>query len=87
MATRSPQVEADEVAMVTVRLSQVPQALRLQAADILVKKAGLTTFAALELCMAASDPIQDPELTVPITKAMLVIEKGKFPIGPFPVFE
>lgn len=87
MATRSPQVEADEVAMVTVKLSQVPQSLRLQAADMLVKKAGLTTFAALELAMAAAEPLQDPELIVPIAKAQIVIEQGKFPNGPFPVFE
>jgi hypothetical protein len=84
MTTRLPQVEADE--MVTVRLSQVPQSLRLQAADILVKKEGLTTFAALDMCMAAALPLEDPELLVPADKARLVIEEGRFPVGPFPVF-
>lgn len=87
MATRPPQVGADEVATVTVRLSQVPRELRQQAADVLVKNAGLTTFAALELALAAAEPIQDPELVVPAAKARLVLEKGKFPTGKFPVFE
>lgn len=85
MATRSPQVEAD--GMVSVRLSQVPQSLRMAAADVLVKKEGLTTFKALELCMAAAEPLQDPVLLVSAEKAHLVIDLGKFPIGPFPVFE
>lgn len=87
MATRSPQVEADEVAMVTVRLSQVPKDMRLKAADILTKKAGLTTFAALELSMAAAEPLQDPVLEVPADKAHLVLIERKFPTGSFPVFE
>lgn len=87
MTTRSPQVEADEVEMITVRLSQVPQSLRLQAADILTKKAGLTTFLALELSLAAALPIEDPELLVPADKARRVLVEGRFPVGPFPVFE
>lgn len=86
MATRSPQVEADEVAMVTVRLSQVSQELRLQAADVLIRKEGLDTFAAIELSMAAAAPLEDPELLVPAEKARLVLVEGRFPVGPFPVF-
>ena len=85
MTTRSPQVEAD--GMVTVRLSQVSKSLRLQAAETLTRKAGLTTFAALELSMAAAAPVQDPCITVSEEKARLVLEQGRFPIGPWPVFE
>lgn len=84
MATRPP-YEADEV--VSVRLSQVPTQLRLQAADILIRKAGLTTFAAIEMTLAAAEPREDPELLVPADKAAIVLEKGRFPVGPFPVFE
>jgi hypothetical protein len=72
---------------VPVRLSQVEQSLRLQAADIITKKCGLTTFAALELSMAAAEPLQDPVLYVSPEKARIVLEEGKFPTGPFPGFE
>lgn len=87
MSTRSPKVEADEVEMVTVRLSQVPKELREQAADMLIKKAGLTTFAALEFALAAAEPLQDAVLEVPAGKAHRVLVDHKFPPGPFPVFE
>ena len=72
--------------MVTVRLSQVSQKLRLQAADVLIRKAGLNTYAALQLSMAAAAPVEDPALTVPAAKARIVLEEGRFPVGPFPVF-
>jgi hypothetical protein len=84
MSTRSPQVEAGEV--VVVHLSQVSQELRLQAADVLIRKAGLDTFAAIELSMAAAAPVEDPYLVVPAAKARIVLEEGRFPVGPFPVF-
>ena len=84
MSTRSPQVEADEV--VVGHLSQVSQELRLQAADVLIRKAGLDTFAAIELSMAAAAPAEDPSLLVPASKARIVLEEGRFPVGPFPVF-
>lgn len=85
MSSRPPQV--DETELVSVHLSQVSQELRLQAADVLIKKAGLDTFAAIELSMAAAAPAEDPELLVPAWKVQLVLEKGRFPKGPFPVFE
>ena len=86
MATRPPQVEADEVAMVTVRLSQVPLELRAQAAQVLIRKEGLNMIAALLMAAAAESPIEDPSLEVPADKAHLVLEEGRFPAGPFPVF-
>lgn len=73
--------------MVTVRLSQVPEELRRQAADLLIKKMGLTSFVAIGLTLAAADPRQDPEITVSLEKAVMVLEKGRFPKGPLPVFE
>lgn len=72
--------------MVTVFLSQVPQKLRLQAADQITRQSGLTTFAAIDLSMAAAAPAQDPSITVSAEKARLVLEQGRFPIGPWPVF-
>lgn len=72
--------------LVSVRLSEVPQELRLRAADMLIQKSGLTTYAALELSMAAAQPLQDPVLLVPAEKAHLVLVDHRFPAGQFPVF-
>lgn len=84
MVTRPP-LEADGV--VTVHLSQVPQKLRMEAASVLIKKLGLDTYAAIELSMAAAAPVEDPSLEVSVEKAAIVLERGKFPVGAFPVFE
>jgi hypothetical protein len=83
MAIRPP-FEADEV--VTVRLSEVPQKLRLEAASVLIKKMGLETYAAIELSMAAAAPVEDPSIEVSAEKAARVLA-GKFPVGAFPVFD
>jgi len=86
MATRPPQVDGLQ-GKVPVHLSEVPMSLRMQAADTITKKLGLTTFAALEISMAAAAPVQDPVLYVSPEKARIVLEEGKFPIGSFPMFE
>lgn len=86
MRSRPPQVDGIQQ-RVPVHLSQVPASLRMAAADAINKKHGLTTWAALEISMGAAEPVQDPVLWVSAEKAHLVLEEGKFPPGPFPVFE
>ena len=86
MHTRPPQVDGLQ-GRVPVHLSEVPLSLRMAAADAINKKMGLTTFAALEISCGAAEPVQDPVLWVSAEKARMVLEQGKFPPGPFPVFE
>lgn len=86
MSIRPPE-GADGLARVPVRLSQVPEKLRMAAAEMLTKKMDLTSWDALEISMAAAAPAHDPLLYVSPEKASLVLEQGRFPAGPFPTFE
>lgn len=71
---------------VVVRLSEVPVDLRKQAAEKAAVHWGLTGVAFLELMIAAEHPRNDVELEVDEAKAAR-IRAGRFPPGPFPVFE
>jgi hypothetical protein len=66
--------------MVEVRLSQVPQELRRQVADIVIEKTGLAGVQALEVQLRAFTPRQDPSIFVPAEKAELVLA-GRLPTG------
>lgn len=66
--------------MVEVRLSQVPQELRRQVADVIIEKAELSGVKALEYQLCAFTPRQDPVLLVPEAKAKLVLA-GILPRG------
>lgn len=71
MATRSPiQGRAGNQ---VVRLSQVPQHTRLLVANRIIRVEGLVGIPALEMILAATEPVQDPWLILPTERVREVL--------------
>lgn len=79
-----PLREAAVAQKVPVRLAQVDQSLRLQAAEMLIELMHLSGVSALVMRMLAEQPQQNPEIEVPIRKYSTVIINKKFPPGKIP---
>lgn len=66
---------------IVVRLADVPIDLREQVAEKLIARAGLSGVDELEMRLAAIRPVENPELTVAVDKAEMVVLRGRQPTG------